>query len=298
MAKSVALTDVEIPGEILDPWLTKVQAGSTIATLVPEAPQKFAKGTAFTYDIGEAEYVKPGQPKSGSTITKKRMTNALLKFQKTVRFDQEVQWADEDAQAGIVDQILARIQPALSRALDFATIHAINPIDGTSIAELDTHLSATTLSVYADPAKAAYEVLDAADALVLANEYVPSGAALDPKFAARFASTRTKDGIKLYPDLSLTVARSTLEGHATSVSRTVSATGVATKATNIVGLVGDFSTVRWGVARQLGLELIEYGDPDGLGDLKRSNQVAFRGEVVYGIGIADVDALAALKSVE
>lgn len=291
MAKAIATTDFEIPTEILDPWLTKVQDGSVIAQLVPQAPQKFAKGQAFTFDIGEAEYVKEGQPKSGSTLTSKKMTTALLKFQKTVRFNQEVKWADEDAQIHVVDSILSQIQPALSRALDFATIHGINPSDGSAIAELETHLSATTASVTADPAKKPYELMDAADALVLANRYVPSGAGLDPAFAARFASARTTEGVRLYPDLSLTVAASQLEGHRTSVSRTVGAAGVATAPTNLLGLVGDFNTVRWGVARSLGLELIEYGDPDGLGDLKRNNQIAFRSEVVYGIGIADIAAM-------
>ena len=39
----------------------------------------------------------------------------------------------------------------------------------------------------------------------------------------------------------------------------------------------------------IGLELIEYGDPDGGGDLKRNNQIAFRAEVVYGWGIAELN---------
>ena len=33
-------------------------------------------------------------------------------------------------------------------------------------------------------------------------------------------------------------------------------------------------------------------DPDGSGDLQRNNQVAFRAEVVYGWGIADLNAVA------
>ena len=38
--------------------------------------------------------------------------------------------------------------------------------------------------------------------------------------------------------------------------------------------------------------LIEYGDPDGLGDLQRMNQIALRAEVVYGVGIMDLNAFA------
>ena len=35
-------------------------------------------------------------------------------------------------------------------------------------------------------------------------------------------------------------------------------------------------------------------DPDGQGDLKRNNQVAFRAEVVYGWGISTLDAFSKL----
>ena len=76
------------------------------------------------------------------------------------------------------------------------------------------------------------------------------------------------------------------------MSRTVGAVGVAAVATNIIGFVGDFSAIRWGIQRAIGLEVIRYGDPDGQGDLKRNNQVAFRAEVVYGWGVADLNAFA------
>jgi hypothetical protein len=139
-----------------------------------------------------------------------------------------------------------------------------------------------------------YEAIDAADALVLADGYVPGDIALDPSFASGFASKRTTEGIKLYPELRLTTAVSDLEGHRSSVSNTVGAVGVAAVATTVKAFVGDFSAIRWGVQKQIGLELIRYGDPDGQGDLKRNNQVAFRSEVVYGWGIADLDAFAVI----
>src|SRR5690606_30940470 len=139
-----------------------------------------------------------------------------------------------------------------------------------------------------------YALLDAADALVLADGYVPSGVALDPSFAAQFGALRNSASEqKLYPDLTYaTSPAGRLEGHASSVSNTVGAVGVATAATNVKAFVGDFSAVRWGIQKEIGLELIRYGDPDGGGDLKRKNEVAFRAEVVYGWGIADLSAFA------
>jgi hypothetical protein len=76
------------------------------------------------------------------------------------------------------------------------------------------------------------------------------------------------------------------------VNKTVGAVGVAATATTVKAFVGDFSTIRWGIQKSIGLEVIRFGDPDGGGDLKRNNQVAFRAEVVYGWGFGDLAAVA------
>ena len=283
--------DLTIPTQILDPWLGKVANGSTVATLSDSIPMKFGAGTTMTFDIGEAEYVGEGANKGASTVTPTTKTVTPFKFHKTVRMTEEVLWADEDHQLGIVQDILNLIQPALSRALDFGVFHAINPADGAAVAAMTESLSDTTNSVELTAGQT-YEALDAADALVLADGYVPSDAAVDPSFASAFATKRTSEGIKIYPEFRLQTAVSDLEGHRASVSNTVGAIGVAAADTDVKAFVGDFGTIRWGVQKQIGLELIRYGDPDGQGDLKRNNQVAFRSEIVYGWGIADLNAVA------
>lgn len=287
--------DLNLPDQVLDPWLGKVQSGSSVAALSNQIPMKFGTGTSMTFDIGEAEYVGEGANKGASTFTPTTVTTAPFKFHKTVRWTNEVMWADEDYQLGVVQQILDQIQPSLSRALDFGVYHGINPTGGAAVAAMTQKLSATTNSVEIDdtPTVGTYTHLDAADTLVLADGYVPRDAALDPTFAARFSTARgVNSEQKLYPNFRLDTAPSELDGHRASVSRTVGAVGVAAVATNIKGFVGDFSAIRWGIQRRMGLELIEYGDPDGQGDLKRNNQVAFRAEVVYGWGIATLDAFA------
>lgn len=284
--------DLNLPAQILDPWLGKVQIGSTVALLSNSIPMKFGAGTSMTFDIGEAEYVAEGANKGSSTFTPTTQTVTPFKFHKTVRWTEEVKWADDDYQMGVVQSILDQIQPALSRALDYGVFHGINPSSGAAVAAMATSLSDTTNSVEI-AAAAPYTYLDAADTLVLADGYVPSDAALDPSWAAGFATRRgVNSEVKLYPDFRLTGAVSELDGHRASVSKTVGAVGVAAVATTIKAFVGDFSTIRWGIQRAIGLELIEYGDPDGQGDLKRNNQVAFRAEVVYGWGFGDLNAVA------
>jgi hypothetical protein len=285
--------DLSIPDQILDPWLGKVQDGSTVATLSGAIPMKFGNGSSMTFDIGEAEYVGEGANKGASTATPTTKTVKPFKFHKTVRWTEEVMWADEDHQLNVVQQILDLIAPALSRALDYGVFHGINPTGGAAVAAMTEFLSQTTNSVEIGATDKPYANLDAADTLVLADNYVPRDIALDPSFASSFSTLRgTNSEQKLYPNFRLGTAVSELEGHRASVSKTVGAVGVAATATTVKAFDGDFSAIRWGIQRAIGLEVIKYGDPDGQGDLKRNNQVAFRSEVVYGWGIADLNAFA------
>lgn len=285
--------DLTIPKQILNPWLKNVSEGSVVSQLSGAIPMKFGKGEAFTFDIGEAEYVGEGANKGPSTITSKVQTVEPYKFHKTVRWTEEVQWADEDHQLGVVEEILSLIQPSLSRALDFGILHGIDPNTGNRPTAMTRALTDTTNAVTTG---SGVGLIDAADALVLASGNVPSDMALAPGFAGQFATARDSEGRKLYPGLNLGANLSEFEGHRAATSRTVSDLGVRRGESGVSAFIGDFSAIRWGIQKTLGLEVIRYGDPDGQGDLKRNNQIAFRAEVVYGWGIAELDAFAKIAT--
>lgn len=289
MATILSTGDLTVPTQILDPWVNNIHNGSAVSQLSGSIPMKFGAGESFTFDIGEAEYVGEGSDKGPSDITQTAQSVEPFKFHKTVRWNEEVLWADEDHQLGVVQEILNLIQPALSRALDFGVIHGINPATGTAVAAMTQRLVNTTNSVEIGAGDAPYVATDAASQLVLAAGGVPNGIAVDPSLGAAIAGARTTEGVKLYPDFSFASPLSTFEGLRAATSRTVGAVGVASTATNLKAILGDWSAVRWGIQKSIGLEVIRYGDPDGQGDLKRKNQVAFRAEVVYGWGIAEVD---------
>lgn len=290
---ALATGSLSIPKQKLDPWLGKIQNGSAVAALSDSIPMTFGEGDVWTFSIGEAEYVGEGTQKGASTVTPTSKTVKPFKFHKTIRMNEEVLWADEDRQLAVVDQILAEIQPPLSRALDFGVFHEINPTGGAIVAAMNGGLTDTTNLVEYAAADKPYVSLDAADALVLADGYVPRDIALDPAYAAKFSALRgTNSEQKLYPNFVLGTSVSELDGHRASVSNTVGAKSVLAVDTKVLGFVGDFSAIRWGIQKSIGLEVIRFGDPDGGGDLKRLNQVAFRAEVVYGWGIADLNAFA------
>ena len=292
-----ATGSLTIPKQKLDPWLGKIQNGSVVAALSNQTPMTYGEGDVWTFSIGEAEYVAEGGQKGQSAITPTTKTVKPFKFHKTLRFNEEVLWADEDRQLEVVDQILAEIQPALSRALDFGVIHEVNPTGGAVVAAMNGGLTDTTNLVEYVAADKPYVSLDAADGLVLADGYNPRDVALDPAYAAKFSALRgTSSEQKLYPNLRFGTEVSELDGHRAAVSNTVGAKSVLAVDTKILGIVGDFSAIRWGIQRSIGLEVIRYGDPDGAGDLKRNNQVAFRSEVVYGWGVMDLNAFAKIHN--
>ena len=288
---TLATGSLSIPKQKIAPWLGKISNGSCVASLSAQTPMTFGEGESWTFDIGEAEYVAEGGAKGASTVTPTSKTIKPFKFHKTLRFNEEVLWADEDRQLEVVDEILELIQPALSRALDFGVFHEINPTGGAVVAAMNGGLTDTTNLVEYVAADKPYVSLDAADGLVLADGFVPRDIALDPTYAAKFSALRgTSSEQKLYPNFRLGIETSELDGHRASVSNTVLGTGVLAVDKKVLGYVGDFSAIRWGVQKSIGLEVIKFGDPDGGGDLKRYNQVAFRAEVVYGWGIADLNA--------
>lgn len=48
--------------------------------------------------------------------------------------------------------------------------------------------------------------------------------------------------------------------------------------------------MKWGYTKNIAMEKIEYGDPDGQGDLKRTNQIVLRAEAYIGCGIIDPES--------
>ena len=288
-----ATGSLTIPKQKIEPWLGKIKGGSVVASLSTPVPMTYGEGESWTFDIGEAEYVAEGAQKGQSTVTPTTKSIKPFKFHKTLRFNEEVLWADEDRRLEVIDEILDLIQPALSRALDFGVIHEVNPTTGAVVTAMNGGLTDTTNVVEYASTDKPYVSLDAADALVLADNYIPRDVALSPAYASKFSALRgTNSEQKLYPNFRLGTDVSELDGHRASVSDTVSASTVLATDTKILGIVGNFDAVRWGVQKSIGLEVIRYGDPDGAGDLKRNNQVAFRAEIVYGWGVADLNAFA------
>ena len=280
----------EIPNSISQGIFEKAQKGSTLARLSGARPQKFGKQTAWVLTAPpKAEIVGEGGKKSPTPATYAPKTINPIKLQVTMRASQEVQWADEDVQIGVLQDLAANAGIALGRALDLVGIHKINPLSGT-VSELvkeglvDATQTATLTNEKYDQA------IEAAAGTIISSGYTPSGVAMDTSLSFGLSTMRDNQGKKLYPEIGFGQNLSNFEGMNVAVSDTVSAKNEIASPSNLLGIVGQFDAFRWGVQRNIGAHLIEYGDPDGLGDLQRQNQIAIRAEIVYGIGIMAMDA--------
>ena len=96
-----------------------------------------------------------------------------------------------------------------------------------------------------------------------------TGIALSNTMGADMAKIKV-NGVRQYPEFRFGASPAALGGMAVDVNNTVYNATVKDHA-----IVGDFQNAfKWGFAKQIPLEIIEYGDPDNSGkDLKGYNQV-------------------------
>ncbi len=288
-------SNFEFPSEISTGIFKKAQTGSVLSRLSGAKPQKFGTQQAWIL-TGEpkGELVGEGGEKSPTPTTYAPKAVNPYKVQVTMRFSQEVMFADEDTQIGVLADMTDNAGIALARALDLVGIHKINPLTGAVASTVKEGIVDATGSIIISDDKYD-EAAEAAAGLIIEAGYTPDGIAMDPSLSFGIATMRDADGRKIYPELGFGQNVSNFLGMNAAVSDTVSAKREAATATGIMGIVGQFDAFRWGVQRNIMAHLIEYGDPDGLGDLQRLNQIAIRAEIIYGIGIMDLNAFAKIR---
>lgn len=280
-------------------WRKNIRGG-VLSKLAPQDPQiKVGSTDHFTFTgTPKAELVGEGDNKSSNDGTPTKKTAKTYTVQVTYRFSNQVLWEDEDYQTGIVDSLVANIAIALSRALDLIAIHGINPKTGDVAASVSEYFTKSGNGVgrvvaTADPNA---DIEAAAEDLQSAG-YSATGIGFDPVFAGQLARTRDEDGRKLYPELGLGFNIDSFQGLQAASSDTVSGRQeLDAEDVRVKALMGDFNAFQWGVAREVPLETIEYGDPDGNGDLKRTNEIAIRAEAVLGFVIFDGGAFSLIES--
>ncbi|MFS7391707.1 phage major capsid protein [Carnobacterium maltaromaticum] len=279
--------------ELVTDLISKVKGKSSLAVLSQQKPIPFngQKEFIFTMD-SEIDIVAENGKKSHGGVSLTPIKMVPIKVEYGARISDEFVYASDEEKIDIIKSFNEGYAKKLARGLDLMAFHGINPRTGaaaTTIAtnNFDSKVTQTVDFSTADPDAN----IEAAVAMIQGVEGTVTGMAADPAFSSALAAMLTggDTNIRLFPELAWGANPGTINGLQTDINSTVSGGG-----SKDVAILGDFSNMfQWGFAKEIPLEVIKYGDPDGSGqDLKNYNQVYLRSETFLGWGILDESSFA------
>lgn len=293
------MADVLSKGTLFDPQLVKdlvnkVKGHSSLAVLSAQEPIPFNGQKEFTFTMdSEIDIVAEGGKKTHGGVSLEPVTIVPIKFEYGARISDEFMYASEEEQLDILKAFNDGFAKKVASGLDIAAFHGLNPRSGEASAVVgDNHFDAKATQKVVYTAAAPDANIEAAIALVEGSDNDVTGIAIAPAVRSDLAKMTKQNGEKLYPEFAFGGKPKNLGAHGLDINKTV-ATADVDKA-----IVGDFANMfKWGYAKQIPLEIIQYGDPDNSGkDLKGYNQIYIRAEVYLGWGILDGSAFARITN--
>lgn len=285
------------PAVLSNEMLNLVRGKSSLARLSEQKPLPFVGTDVFTFNFDkEADFVGEGAAKGvgGGTITPVQIRP--IKVEYGMRVSDEFITAADEQRIGYLRAFSEGFAAKAARALDIGAMHGVNPRTGNASALIGNNnfdAVAVAQSQVVTPTASANADVESAIALVTGHEHEVTGMAMSPGFRSSLASETRQDGTPLFPELGWGSQPDVIKGLPVDTNSTVSFNSSADKA--VVGNFRDF--FRWGVGKDITIEVIEYGNPDNSedGDLKGHNQVYLRGEIYIGWGILVPNAFALIS---
>lgn len=277
------------PTSLVTEMFNLVKGHSSIAKMVPSTPIAFNGNTEFTFSMDNKVSVvgESGEKPAGdATITPVVIRPIKVVYQS--RVSDEFVYASEEAKLNYLKAFTDGFAKRIAEGLDEMIMHGVNPATGSASQVIGTNnLDAKitkTVTLTANPDT------DVDGAIALVDD--ANGIILGKSIRSAIAALKTTDGVIMYPEFAWGATPSELGGIKVDANKTVESNGATARA-----YVGDFNALKWGFAKNIPLEVIEYGNPDGQGDLKNTNEVVLRSEAFVGWGILDADAFAAVTTV-
>lgn len=286
------------PAELIGDFIQQTKGASALAKLCNSTPIPFNGMKEFTFQLDkEVDVVAENGAKGVGGVTVGTSTIVPIKVEYGARISDEFMYASEAEQLDYMSAFAEGFARKVAKGLDLMAFHGINPRTATVSAVIGTNHfdNQITNTVTIAPSDTADKNVEAAIALVQANDRDVNGLIMAPAFRSSLAEMTTTDGAKLYPELAWGNMPGTINGLRAETTSNLSANSSKDRA-----LVGDFANAfRWGYAKEIPIEVIQYGNPDNdstLGDLKGHNQVYLRGEIYLGWGILDPSAFALITA--
>lgn len=290
MPNTKTYAGTSFPAELVPEMFNAVRGHSALAKLSAGKPIAFAGATEFVFSAdGEAALVGEGAAKPAGDAT---VTSVVIR---PVKFVYQHRVSDEFVKSATnrlnyLEAFAEGFARKIARAFDIAAMHGLEPATGAPASFRATN-SLDGLIAVPTPATADIEadLTNAISAVKGAGREV-TGVAFAPGAADAMAAIKVS-GVPQYPEFRFGQNVDYFYGMNADVNSTVS----FDQATALY--VGDFQgAFKWGYAQEIPMEVIQYGDPDGQGDLKLTNEVVLRAEAYIGWGILDADSFGCVVS--
>lgn len=276
-----------LPTQVVEEMFNAVTGKSSLAKLSGQKPIPFNGTTEFVFSLDkEVDIVAENGAKSNGGATVAAKVIRPIKFEYGVRVSDEFMYGTEEYRMNVLRTFAEGAARKMARGFDIGAFHGVNPRTGTASAVIGTEnfdslVTANTVTYVAASADAN---IDAAIALL--GDADATGIAMSPAMRSAIAAM-TANGLRKYPELAFGGQPANLGALTLDVNSTVSFGN--TQSAGDHAIVGDFQNAfRWGYAKEIPLEVIEYGNPDNdaqAGDLKGHNQVYLRAEFFIGWAI-------------
>ena len=291
--KTTATTN--FPAQLVSEMFNAVQGHSALAKLCASKPIPFAGETVFTFAMGgEVSIVGEGanKPAGDATVAPKTIRPVKMVYQH--RVSDEFMNASEEGRLPILQAFADGFAKKMARGLDIAGFHGLNPADLTAASFRATNSFDGLVSNTVTYAAATVDDnINAAVQAVIGGERAVNGIAMSPAAGTALSAIKV-NGVAQYPEYRFGQNPDAFYGMTSDVNDTVAKIATGGKADHVI--VGDFQNAfRWGYAKNVPLEVIEFGDPDGQGDLKRTNEVVLRAEAYIGWGVLDAASFAIVR---
>ena len=285
-----------LPPVVTDQLFSKVKGKSSLARLSASEPIPFNGETIFTFSLdNEVDLVGENGAKSNGGATITPVTMQPVKVEYGFRVSDEFKYGTEEIRLQYLTSFADGFAKKVARGLDIMAIHGVNPRtkEAASVLSGKNFDDIVDNVVVFDSSKPQDNVTAAIN--LIGDEIDVIGLAMAPAMKSALANLKTQTGsnIPLFPELGWGATMTQLNGLPADSNTTMSYNNSLDRA-----LVGNFADYfKWGFAKQIPIEVIEYGDPDNSGyDLKGHNQVYLRGEAYIGWGILDKAAFAMVKA--
>lgn len=282
------------PADLVNQMFSKVTGHSSIAKLSAQKPLSFAGNEVMVFSLdNEVSIVGEGAAKPAGDGVVSAVTIVPVKVVYQARVNDEFIYAADEKRVEYLEAFADGFSKKIARGLDIMAFHGINPAAGTTSSLIGTNSFDTCTAVDSYVSTAAEADITAAIAGIDGDV---NGIALSKSFAVSLAATTLAGGQRPYEEFMWGGNPGAIRGIACDVNDTVSVS--ASTATADCAIIGDFQNAfRWGFSKNVPLEVIEYGNPDGgTYDLKQANQVLLRAEAYVGWGILNPDAFARVKT--